>query len=393
MRTIGVFLIFAAVVLRGMVVFMDSPRLAAVIGFLTLYGLLLIGETWFIHRKSSTLFQSRTIQVIYLFLQAALVLGLLAATYLEDFFALLFVPLSLDAVSFFGRRGGFMSIAMFSLAMIATLLFSGEGPLFGLAMGIEYSGVCFLFGGYAYQVLKGEAAYNQNRRTFHELQMAHRQLRGYTDQVASLAMEHERSRLARDIHDSVTQTVFSMNLAAQSARLLLDKEPPRVSGQLLRIEELAANALSEIQALVSQLRPRSLAEEGLLNSLRRLAEEREARDGLRVSLEVHGEGNFSEAVSIGLFSIAQEALTNVVKHSGAREASVRLNLGTGTSCLEIEDRGIGFDMEAMSNPRGHLGLAGMSERAREIGWSLLVESLCGQGTCIRVMENQSWAQQ
>ena len=388
MRTAGVYLIFAAVALRGVIVLIDEPQFGAVLGFLVAYGLLLFAETWMTRQKNLGLFHSKNLQLVYLFLQSSLVIGLLAVSTLEDFFALLFIPLSLDAVSFFGRRYGFACIAVFSLAMIGALLFSDEGPLFGLAMRIFYSGMCILFGGYAHQVQKAEAAHEQNQRMFNELQTAHHQLQGYADQVASLAVEHERNRLARDLHDSVTQTVFSMNLAAQSTRILLEKEPPRASGQLLRLEELAANALSEIQSLVTQLRPRSVAEEGLPTALRRLVSERQERDGLQVSLEVRGEGTLSEEVSTGLYFIAQEALTNVAKHSGTRAATVRLNLDTGESCLEIEDRGLGFDPQATLNQRGHLGLAGMSERAREIGWSLSVESRRGQGARIRVTENQ-----
>jgi len=355
-----------------------------------------------IRRQVSGLTHSKKLQLAYLLLQSGIAIGLLAISPPQDFFALLFIPLSLDAVSFFGRRYGFMWIAFFSLAMTGALLFSEEGQLFGLAMGGLYSGMCFLFGGYAHQVQKAEAAHEQNQRTYNELQTAHRQLQGYADQVSSLAVEHERNRLARDLHDSVTQTVFSMNLAAQSARLLLDKEPPfdtvserrtvrttpRTSGQLLHLEELAANALGEIQSIVSQLRPRSLAEEGLPTALRRLADERQARDGLQVSLEVRGNGTLSEAVATGLYSIAHEALTNVLKHSGALEAIIRLNLDDNASCLEIEDYGRGFDPQACLNQRGHLGLAGMSERAREIGWNLSVESQRRQGTRIRVTENQ-----
>ena len=388
MRTAGVYLIFAAVALRGVIVLIDEPQFGAVLGFLVAYGLLLFAETWMTRQKNLGLFHSKNLQLVYLFLQSSLVIGLLAVSTLEDFFALLFIPLSLDAVSFFGRRYGFACIAVFSLATIGALLFSDEGPLFGLAMGIFYSGMCILFGGYAHQVQKAEAAHEQNQRMFNELQTAHHQLQGYADQVASLAVEHERNRLARDLHDSVTQTVFSMNLAAQSTRILLEKEPPRASGQLLRLEELAANALSEIQSLVTQLRPRSVAEEGLPTALRRLVSERQERDGLQISLEVRGEGTLSEEVSTGLYFIAQEALTNVAKHSGTRAATVRLNLDTGESCLEIEDRGLGFDPQATLNQRGHLGLAGMSERAREIGWSLSVESRRGQGARIRVTENQ-----
>jgi signal transduction histidine kinase len=388
MRTIGVYLIFAAVALRGVVVFMDDPQLSAVIGFLVVYGLFLFAEMWIIRQKDSVLIHSKNLQLVYLLLQSGLMIGLLAISTQADFFALLFIPFSLDAVFFFGRRYGFVCIAVFSLAMTGALLFSEEGQLFGLAMGGFYSGMCFLFGGYAHQVQKAEAAHEQNQRMFNELQTAHHQLQGYADQMASLAVEHERNRLARDLHDSVTQTVFSMNLAAQSTRILLQKEPPRASGQLLRLEELAAHALSEIQSLVSQLRPRSVAEEGLPTALRRLVSERQERDGLQVSLEVRGEGTLSEAAATGLYSITHEALTNVAKHSGTREATVRLSLDASATCLEIEDCGLGFDPQADLNQRGHLGLAGMSERAREIGWNLSVESRRGQGTRIRVTENQ-----
>jgi signal transduction histidine kinase len=241
--------------------------------------------------------------------------------------------------------------------------------------------------------LKTEAARAQNQNAFNDLQIAHRQLQGYADQVASLAVEQERNRLARDLHDSVTQTVFSMNLAAQSARLLLDRETGRASGQLLRLEELSANALKEIQSLVSQLKPRSLADEGLPSALRRLADERKSRDGLQVSLELIGEETLSEAETLGLYAIVNEALTNIVKHSGVRAAMVRLRLNKDNSSLEIEDRGIGFDPNSLSNQRGHLGLAGMSERAREIGWRLSVESEKDSGTRIRVSQNPPRSQE
>jgi signal transduction histidine kinase len=158
---------------------------------------------------------------------------------------------------------------------------------------------------------------------------------------------------------------------------------------LLRIEELATSAQREIQSLVSQLRPRSIAEEGLPAALRRLAVEQKAQDGLQVSLEIQGEGTLSETVATSLYSIAHEALINVSKHSGMCEAVVRLNLGKDDSSLEIEDHGLGFNPEAALDQRGHLGLAGMFERAREIGWHLSVSSRQGQGTRIQVRANPS----
>ena len=389
MPTIGVFLIYAAVILRAAVVVSIEPEFTVVITLLGGYGLLLIGETWLMRRQPSRYLESPKAQLAYLFFQSVLVIGALVISSYEDFLAMLFIPLSLDAVSFFGRRAGFTSIAIFSLAMIVTLLFSDVGPLFGLVMGILYGAICFLVGGYAYQVQNARAAHDQNEQTFNELQTAHRQLEGYASQLASLAVEHERNRLARELHDSVTQTVFSMNLAAQSAHLLLDKEPHRTAGQLLRLEELAASALSEIQSLVSQLKPRSVIEEGLPTALRGLVVEQKVRSGLQTSLEIHGEGPLSGTVATSLYSIAHEALINVAKHSGACEAIIRLSLDRDHTCLEIEDHGRGFDPTAILDQRGHLGLAGMSERAREIGWNLSVLSRPGQGTHIRVTGDPS----
>ena len=384
MVTLGVYFIYAAVLLRATVIISTQPEFPVVIALLGIYGLFLAAESWLSRRGR---WQSARAQLIYLFVQSVLVICALIVASYEDFLGMLFVPLSLEAVSFFGRRNGYILISILSLAMIVTLLFSDVGPLFGLVMGILYSGICFLVGGYAYQIQKAKAAHDQNERMLSELKAAYRQLQGYADQRANLAVERERNRLARDLHDSVTQTVFSMNLAAQSAVLLLDKEPPRAAGQLLRLEELAASALREIQSLVSQLRPRSIAEEGLPTALRRLAAELKARAGLQVSLEIHGEGKFSEAVATTLNSIAQEALVNVSKHSGVCEATVWLNSDKDHSCLEIEDRGRGFEPRSMLDRRGHLGLRGMQERACEIGWHLCVASLPGQGTLIRVTQN------
>lgn len=378
MLNLGVFLIYAAVFLRAAVVVSVEPEFPIVMALLACYGLLLIGKTWSVRRASL----SRKLQLTYLCLQSVFAIGALTFSSYEDFIAMLFIPLSLDAVSFFGRRAGFISIAIFSLAMIVTLLFSDVGPLFGLTMGTLYSGICFLVGGYAFQVQKARAAHEHNENMLAELRTAHRQLQGYTDQLANLAIEHERSRLARELHDSVTQTVFSMNLAAQSASLLLNKEPGRASGQLLRIEELAASALREIQSLVSQLKPPTILEEGLSAALRRLAMEQKARTGLQVTLEIQGEGRLSGKVATSLYAITQEALINVSKHSGACEAIVRLTVSRDCVSLEIEDRGRGFDPDGMMEPRGHLGLAGMLERANEIGWSLAVRSRPGQGTRI-----------
>jgi NarL family two-component system sensor histidine kinase LiaS len=178
-----------------------------------------------------------------------------------------------------------------------------------------------------------------------------------------------------------------MNLTVQSARLLLERDPGRAAFQLERLEELAASAMREIQALISQLCPRSVAEAGLPVALHQLAAERLERDGLEVAVEVSGERGPPEAVAAGLYRIAQEALTNVAKHAGIQQATVRLRLPPGASSLEIEDHGLGFDPQLATSQHDHLGLAGMAERARELGWSFSIESQPGRGTRVRVEEN------
>jgi signal transduction histidine kinase len=395
MRILGVYLLYAAVALRGIVAFTGSPRLPLIVALFTAYGALLVLERWFTRRQPpgsnpstepEASFEQKSKTVLYVAMLTVLVVGLMAVPETQDFFALLFVPPSMQAVLIFGRRAGFTCIMVFSLMTCVALLGSEDGPLFGLAMGVFFSGMLFLFGAYAFQVQQAETARIQNQRILEDLQAAHRSLQEYTHQKAALSVEQERSRLARDLHDSVTQTAFSMSLASQSAGLLYSNEPPRAVEQLLRLEKLAENALGEIQTLVTQLRPRSLTEEGLQAALQRMVAERETAEGVHVSLQVDGERSLTEAQILGLYSIANEALTNVMKHSGVHEAVIRLNLCPDGTFLEIEDEGAGFDPAFAMNQPGHLGMPGMYEQAREIGWNLIVESQPGHGTRIRVME-------
>jgi len=414
MRKAGIYLIYAAVVLRGLVRLAGEPGLGRALVLLVLYGVLLVlAETRLVQRGAPRLSpaeQSRLalttsgeplqvefwLSLVYLLLQTGLVVGLLLVPPILDFFGFLFIPLCLQAVFLFGRRIGFVWIGLFSLAMAGPMLIDEKGWVFGLTMTVLNTGYCFLFSGYAHQVQRSEAVREHNEQLLGELRVAHRRLQGYALQLEGLAAERERSRLARELHDSATQTVFSMSLTVQSARLLLEREPERAAGQLVRLEELAASAMGEIQALVSQLRPQSLTEEGLPTALRRLAAERQARDGLQVTVEVDGETQHAldteqalpEPVAEGLLLIAQEALTNVAKHAGTGQATMHLSLAPGTSALEVEDSGLGFDPQTTLSQHGHLGLASMAERATEIGWRLSIESQPGGGTRIRVHENR-----
>jgi signal transduction histidine kinase len=274
----------------------------------------------------------------------------------------------------------------FTLALAGPMMVTWDWAPTGLVMVVLYAGLFYLIGNYAHLIRQAEEARRENQGLIQALQVAHRQLQDYAAQVEEFATAQERTRLARELHDSATQTIFSMNLSVQAARMLAEKDPGRVAEQLDRLQELARSAVGEIQVLVSQLRPRSMGEEGLPAALRRLVAEREARDGLQIRLEVTGDRRLPEPVSVGLYRIVQEALNNVAKHAGTGEALVRLNLAEEPRWLEVEDRGTGFDPGGVSLKSGHVGLAVMAERAHELGWRLSCNSQPGHGTRIRVEE-------
>jgi signal transduction histidine kinase len=271
--------------------------------------------------------------------------------------------------------------------MAITLYQGWEEQIEGVIVAIGFGGINLLTGSYAHLIQQADLRRQKNQRLLSELQTAYRQLQENAAQVEEMATAQERSRMARELHDSVTQTIFSMNLTVQAARLLVEKDPVRVVEQIDRLQELARSAVGEIQVLVSQLRQNSAAVEGLPAALRRLAAERHQRDGLQVSLEINGDRLLPAPVVEGLFRIAQEALNNVAKHSGSTEAMVRLDLNSMPACLEIEDHGRGFHVEQYVRRPDHVGLAGMTERARELGWTLEVITQPGRGTHLLVRED------
>jgi signal transduction histidine kinase len=176
-----------------------------------------------------------------------------------------------------------------------------------------------------------------------------------------------------------------MTLTTQSAIILLDRDPKQVVTLMDRLGQLTHNALSEMQILITKLAPENLAGNGFVAALRDHFTERKQLYDLSVQFEVSGSQPLNAREEQNLFRIVQEALNNVVKHSGAGQAIVRLCLDT-KALLAIEDQGAGFDPRQATVDRG-MGLASMQERASEIGWTLQVESSPGNGTRITVLKD------
>jgi signal transduction histidine kinase len=217
-----------------------------------------------------------------------------------------------------------------------------------------------------------------------ELQETHRQLQEYAAQAEELAAVQERNRLARELHDSVTQTIFSMTLTAEAARILLERDPSQAASHLALLQELAQSALSEMRALIQQLRPSPVAEGGLTGAVHKHLAALERREGLKVAFQIEGEAQLPRDQEEGLFRIVQEALNNVVKHAHTDQATVRLRLKEEQVSLLIEDKGSGFDASGSAPARGSFGLTSMRERVEMLGGTLEVKSSPGKGTQVLV---------
>ena len=202
-------------------------------------------------------------------------------------------------------------------------------------------------------------------------------------QAGELAAGEERAHLARELHDSVTQALFSMTLVSRSVELLLDRDPEAARTQLAQLRDLQREALAEMRALIFELRPGNLEQDGLSRALRTHTAALQGRLGLPIVVESTLDERLPLPIEEVLYRISQEALHNVVKHAGARQ--VRLEVGRIASGvrLRITDDGKGFDPARV--PDGHLGLAGMRTRADKIGARFSVKSVAGQGTTIEVV--------
>ncbi len=205
------------------------------------------------------------------------------------------------------------------------------------------------------------------------------------ERALSRAVVAERNRLARDLHDSVTQSLFSMNLTIEAARLLLHRDIAAAERQLLNLSDRAKETMAEMRSLVYSLRPAEMEDQGLVVALKRWGERMRHEHLLPVEVTIEGSTRLrlSEAQERELFRVAQEVLNNVVKHAQATQAKVRLRVLPSGITLLIEDDGIGFN-PAIPLRADAFGTRGMRERVALLGGEFSVTSRQGSGTQILV---------
>lgn len=194
----------------------------------------------------------------------------------------------------------------------------------------------------------------------------------------------ERQRLARELHDSVTQTLYVIKLYAEAAaRRMSTGDTGAATEYLYQLRHAAHEALQEIRVLIFELRPPILEQEGLAMAIQARLEAVEERTGLKPTFTLEGEHRPTIAVEQALYRVAQEALNNIHKHAEARTVAVSLRQEPLYTQLSVVDDGIGFD-SGVNAGLGGFGLRGMAERVALLGGYLTVESTPGQGTVVRV---------
>jgi GAF domain-containing protein len=198
------------------------------------------------------------------------------------------------------------------------------------------------------------------------------------------AIAEERARLARDLHDSVTQLLYSVNLFAATGREAVRLgDMAQVNNCLGELAEIAQQALKEMRLLVYELRPPVLKHDGLISALQQRLDIVERRAGVKAELVTDELPDLPEPVEVALYHIIQESLNNVLKHAHATSVTVRIKAEDRRLEVEVADNGLGFDLDAI-NGRGGLGLVSMRERIGALGGDLAILSKRGEGTRVKV---------
>ena len=236
---------------------------------------------------------------------------------------------------------------------------------------------------------RGAPAFTENDQAVIEMLAAHAasaiENAQLSERSRELTVMEERNRLARELHDSVTQTLFSAVLTAEAVAELVDTDPGQARERARELQDLARDAVREMRSLIFELRPADLDADGLVPTLRKHVEilRRVAEPELRFT--VSGERRLDGRVERELFRVAQEALNNALRHGRASSVEVELAVRNGLVRLSVHDDGVGFDADDPRLRTRHLGLTSMRERADTVGGRLAITSAPGRGTVV-VME-------
>ena len=375
------YLLIVAGIIRYVIRFRDYRfwSISLLVGYL----ILLFSGTFFIRGKRRSTY-------IYLLVQTAIICTLSLITPDADYWSALFVPLVVKVMHNFPQRSGYLITGIFTVIM-AILMLLGPGFEVGVPLifinGVGY----FLFAAFIAMIREAvtarreaEVARDKSEKQQAELQSAHRQLQSHAARAEELAVLQERNRLARELHDSVTQSLYSLTLFSHAARRMAENiGDNKLERQIEQIGNTAVKTLKEMRLLVYELQPPELKKEGLIRALRQRLEAVEGRSGVEARLVVNELVRLPRSVEQELYRITNEALNNALKHAAANSATVYLQQLDDRVELEVVDDGIGFEPETVRD-HGGMGLESIRQRARQLGGEVTICSAPGEGTSVKV---------
>lgn len=318
---------------------------------------------------------------LYFALQLVVVFAVMVSQPELDFFPVLLIPISAQVALVPDRRWRRIWFGATFAVMSIGLLALQDFPR-SIALVLLYGAGYVLIASYATVTEQEERAEAQARALVLELQDANRQLIANAATIEHLAIVEERNRLARELHDSVSQTLYGLVLSSEATRRnLASGNLDDLLKELDSMGEAARAAQAEMRLLIYELRPPELEELGLQRALEHRLATVEQRAGLQITLEYDVRDNLPLVTEIELERIAIEALSNAVRHGNATSVCVAVRQVDNRVVLEVQDDGVGFDPRSVSTG---FGMRGMRERTERIGGSFSVESQLTVGTRVRV---------
>ena len=242
------FVMIGVVALRALLFYESRSNLLVVMLLIAMYALLYSFEPWLSNR-----FHWHT--YLYFPMQTALVIVLSNLRPFLDFQSLLYFPLWILVFRTFSRQATTIWTLVY-VSLLSTTLILGMGLLQGFVNILNYLAVGAFLISYDFLYARTQADQAESQRLLANLQAAHQQLQEQAAQAEELAAARERNRLARELHDSVSQVIFSITLTSQSARLLLERDPAHVPGEIERLQQMTSSALSQLRSLIAELHPR-----------------------------------------------------------------------------------------------------------------------------------------
>jgi signal transduction histidine kinase len=241
------FVLLGVVAVRSLIFYRQQPALPAVILLLAVFGLLYLLPPALAARFGQ-------FPLLYFLLQTTVLLALSGQQPFLDVIQILYIALSLQAWHAFALRPAVALLALFAVCLNLTMILA-TGWLEGLAFSLLMMAACAFLFSYDRLSARMQRDRDESQRLLADLQQAHQKLQEHAGHAEELVTVRERHRLARELHDSVSQSIFAITLTSQSARLLLEREPARVPEQLDQLQEMTATALRQLRSLIAQLRP------------------------------------------------------------------------------------------------------------------------------------------